>query len=236
METQVLLSAAVSLLLLLLGLLLLQRCSSSQRAANPEELEGFEGKNGEVERQMKKLKHKKQKPNFKSNAHPPEAPKHSLDPQQTPNFRENELFVDFVKGVNKPVDCIAVAPHAPTEGRMVCFEVKIENKKVTGMKEIHRSKHPLQKGVVAQLISGKGPWVVSRGDGDDTELRVHSYEGDLLASVDTKQVHNLQLSVSGDGCLFGCAAWAPGVKIFEVKAKGGNFQKLEKAMDVKSSS
>lgn len=32
--------------------------------------------------------------------------------QQTPNFRENELFVDFVKGVNKPVDCIAVAPHA----------------------------------------------------------------------------------------------------------------------------
>ncbi|CDJ46486.1 hypothetical protein, conserved [Eimeria brunetti] len=108
---------------------------------------------------------------------------------------------------------------------MVCFQVNIENKKITGMKEIHRSKNPLQRGFVAELIASKGPWVVTRSEGDDTEIRVHSYEGDLLASVDTKQIRNLQLSLSDDGCLFGCAAWSPGVKIFEVKAKAGNFQK-----------
>ncbi|KAL8448068.1 hypothetical protein Emed_004067 [Eimeria media] len=91
--------------------------------------------------------------------------------------------------------------------------------------QLHRSPKPLQKGVVAQLVASKGPWVITRSEGDDTEIRVHSYSGDLLATVDTKQVQNLQLSVSPDGCFFGCAAWAPGVKIFEVKAKGGAFQK-----------
>ncbi|CDJ56556.1 hypothetical protein, conserved [Eimeria maxima] len=93
------------------------------------------------------------------------------------------------------------------------------------MKEIHRSKNALQKGFVADLVASKGPWVITRSEGNDTEIRVHSYEGDLLASVDTKQINNLQLAVSDDGCLFGCAAWSPGVKLFEVKAKEGNFQK-----------
>lgn len=88
---------------------------------------------------------------------------------------------------------------------------------------------------MTQLVASRAPWIISCSEGVDTEMRVHSYAGDLLATVDTKQVQNLQLSVSGDGCFFGCAAWAPGVKIFEVKAKGGVFQKVEKAMDVRSS-
>ncbi|KAL8427417.1 hypothetical protein Efla_007020 [Eimeria flavescens] len=198
-----------------------------------------------------------------------------------------ELFVDYVKGVNRHAECIAIAPHAPliatttadakvhvalesastyffnfredtfsaldfwckeqqkegtaflcgamaADGRMVCFEVKYELKKITGMTEIHRSPKSLQKGVVAQLVASKGPWVITRSEGEDTEIRVHSYKGDLLAAVDTRQIQNLQLAVSGDGCFFGCAAWTPGVKIFEVKTKGGAFQKVEKALDISS--
>ncbi|CDI84327.1 Transducin (Beta)-like 2, related [Eimeria acervulina] len=87
-----------------------------------------------------------------------------------------------------------------------------------------------------ELVASKGPWIVTRSEGEDTEIRVHSYEGDLLAVLDTKQIRNFQLSVSDDGCLFGCAAWSPGVKIYNVKEKGGNFQKVEKALDVPTSS
>ncbi|KAL8274360.1 hypothetical protein Esti_001682 [Eimeria stiedai] len=224
-----------------------------------------------------------------------------------------ELFVDYVKGVNKHVDCIAIAPHAhliatttadakvhvvldasstyffnfredtfsaldfwckeqQQDGRaFVCgamdklasasfwqivlglhatleFVLSVEDDEIRALNyvcfyfwdfvacmQLHRSPKPLQKGVVTQLVASKGPWVITRSEGADTELRVHSYSGDLLASVDTKQVENFQLSVSSDGCFFGCAAWAPGVKIFEVKAKGGAFQKVEKAMDIRSS-
>ncbi|OEH77085.1 transducin -like related protein [Cyclospora cayetanensis] len=219
------------------------------------------------------------------------------------NFREDAFSaLDFWCKDRQSEAAAYLCGAMATEGRMVCFEIKIEGRKIDAIREvgyrglylssslgaatlpapelclsrilallaclveqkererlIRRSKDPLQRGVVAELVASRAPWVVTRSEGDDTEvgdvqrrlspsllrqaavqslcppkLRIHSYEGDLLTCVDTKQVRNLQLAVSGDGCFFGCAAWTPGVKIFEVKTKGGNFQKVEKAMDIRS--
>lgn len=289
MEGELFLIIVLTVLSFVAGVFLFTRCkcnNTNTKTGHNEEEQAPPEDNSVESLKVKKAKpNKKPKTPIKAHPNKPDA-LHSAEPQVASH--KQELFVDYVKGVNKHVDCIAIAPHAhliatttadakvnvtldatstyflnfrkdtfsaldfwcrekqqegsaffcgamATDGRMVCFEIKYQEKKITQVQEVHCSSAPLQKGVVTQLVASKAPWVITRSEGDDTELRIHSYQGDLLATVDTKQVQNLQLSVSGDGCFFGCAAWSPGVKIFEVKAKGGSFQKVEKAMDIRSS-
>lgn len=245
METQELLIRIATALALVAALVLFFRYN---RFGAPNETAASTGDTAQSS-EVKKTKPKKTKTPHKAGHNIPDTNRHA-ETQAPPHTKE--LFVDFVKGVNRHVDCIAIAPHAhliatttadakvhvvldttrtyflnfredsfsaldfwckerqqegcafvcgamATDGRMVCFEIKYGDKKITGMREVLRSKMPMQKGVVSQLVSSRAPWIITCSEGSDTEMRVHSYEGDLLATVDTRQVQNLQLSVSGDG-------------------------------------
>lgn len=91
---------------------------------------------------------------------------------------------------------------------------------------------------VRTLSASKGHWIVMASDDDETTLRVYSYGLEELASVDTKQVKVFNLAVSpSDGRFFGAAAWAPGVKVYEIQKQKENdreFRQLGRALDLKS--
>uniref|UniRef100_A0A0G4IAF7 Uncharacterized protein n=1 Tax=Chromera velia CCMP2878 TaxID=1169474 RepID=A0A0G4IAF7_9ALVE len=95
------------------------------------------------------------------------------------------------------------------------------------------SKDALHKGNVKWIVASKGSFIVTCSEGKDTEVKFWSYRGDLLGTYDTKQIQNFFLSVSPlDARFVAVAAWSAGVKMMEVGAKSGMFQKPEKAMDL----
>eukprot|EP00921_Rhytidocystis_pertsovi_P011520 GHVQ01018603.1.p1 GENE.GHVQ01018603.1~~GHVQ01018603.1.p1 ORF type:complete len:328 (+),score=27.25 GHVQ01018603.1:64-984(+) len=93
----------------------------------------------------------------------------------------------------------------------------------------------MHKNRVRWLVASKGNWFVTCSEDDDTDVKLWNYAGEPLASFNTKQVKNFQMAVSPmDGRFVCIAAWSPGVKIMEVVSKSTEFNKIEKAMDLKS--
>ncbi|CBZ50172.1 hypothetical protein NCLIV_006480 [Neospora caninum Liverpool] len=121
--------------------------------------------------------------------------------------------------------------------RLVIFELqKTDADKKKTLVETFRGDTPLQRNRVRWLIASKGEWICTASEEDDTEIRVWAPTGELLASVDTKQVQTFQFACSpSDGRFLGCAAWSAGVKLYEIKRKNGLFVKMEKAMDLRTS-
>eukprot|EP00922_Rhytidocystis_sp_ex-Travisia-forbesii_P028855 GHVS01042291.1.p1 GENE.GHVS01042291.1~~GHVS01042291.1.p1 ORF type:complete len:411 (-),score=91.10 GHVS01042291.1:330-1562(-) len=118
------------------------------------------------------------------------------------------------------------------------LKIKIAKDVETGrpMQVVSESTEPLHRNRVRWLSASKGNWVVTCSEEDDTEVKVWSYAGDLLASYTTKQVKNFQMSVSPvDGRFIAVAAWSSGVKVMEIVSKASDFRKLDKAMDLKTS-
>nr|PIL99023.1 hypothetical protein TGCOUG_297460 [Toxoplasma gondii COUG] len=121
--------------------------------------------------------------------------------------------------------------------RLVIFELqKTDADKRKTLVETFRGDTPLQRNRVRWLVASKGEWICTASEEDDTEIRVWAPSGELLVSVDTKQVQAFQFACSPyDGRFLGCAAWSPGVKLYEIKRKNGIFVKMEKAMDLRTS-
>eukprot|EP00922_Rhytidocystis_sp_ex-Travisia-forbesii_P049732 GHVS01073996.1.p1 GENE.GHVS01073996.1~~GHVS01073996.1.p1 ORF type:complete len:406 (+),score=53.18 GHVS01073996.1:1231-2448(+) len=118
------------------------------------------------------------------------------------------------------------------------IKLKIAKDAATGrpMNVVSESSNPLHRNRVRWLSASKGNWVVTCSEEDDTEVKIWSHSGNLLASYTTKQVKNFQMAVSPmDGKFIGVAAWAPGVKLMEIVSKASEFSKLDKAMDLKTS-
>lgn len=99
----------------------------------------------------------------------------------------------------------------------------------------------LHKYPVKWLHSSKGIWVATLSEEDDTSVKFWDYSGKLLKEIDTKQVKCYSLVAALNGKFLGCAAWAPGIKVMEVKefkdkrAGGvGMWGGAEHAMSLKS--
>eukprot|EP00920_Eleutheroschizon_duboscqi_P039777 GHVT01095461.1.p2 GENE.GHVT01095461.1~~GHVT01095461.1.p2 ORF type:complete len:247 (-),score=26.62 GHVT01095461.1:2462-3202(-) len=118
---------------------------------------------------------------------------------------------------------------------MIMVKVSKDNTSGPHMAVVKKGTVAMQKNSVRWLVASKGKWVVTASEDDDTEVNIWNYDGERLASYDTKQLKNFQMFTSLlDGRFIACSAWSPGVKIMEIKSKKLEFVKLEKAMDLGS--
>lgn len=126
---------------------------------------------------------------------------------------------------------------AAKEYSRTMLKLKIARDTITGktLQIEHESDTAMHKNRVRWLVASKGNWAITCSEEDDTDVKVWNFLGDLLASFNTQQVKNFQMTVSPiDGRFVGVAAWSPGVKVKEVITKNGEFNRLDKAMDLKS--
>eukprot|EP01071_Lankesteria_metandrocarpae_P009339 Lankesteria_metandrocarpae@DN5180_c0_g1_i1.p1 len=105
------------------------------------------------------------------------------------------------------------------------------------LQERSRTPDEMHKTPVRFFCASKGDWILSSGDGGDTQLKVWSTSGNLLATCDTKQIRNYQVNISPHtGKFFAAASWTAGVKLWNVvTSRDGQYQKTVRAMDLKSS-
>ena len=90
--------------------------------------------------------------------------------------------------------------------------------------------HNPTEDVIALGFASTGKYIMSCTN--KTTLVLWSLRGDTLASVDNYHMNTYCAKVSPCGRFVATSGFTPDVKVFEVKFKGGNFEKVSRAFEL----
>ncbi|CEM04643.1 unnamed protein product [Vitrella brassicaformis CCMP3155] len=154
---------------------------------------------------------------------------------QNPPYARGNIEADSASACDFTADGQQVVAAMMQSRCLAVHRIAKDPAKGKAMQVVYRTEQPVHKNEVKFLSASKGKWVVTASCDDDTDVKIWSYRGELLASYDTKQVRNYFTTTSLlDGRFVGVAAWSPGIKIMEVTSKNQEFSKLSRAMDLKT--
>lgn len=85
---------------------------------------------------------------------------------------------------------------------------------------------------INKIVISKNNEVIISLSREDTEAHLWNRKGDLLQKIDTKQVKNHDVAISGDSRLFGFGTWLSSVRVYEIEyeKRTANYKGINPAM------